>query len=100
QRGPRPSPAAPRRSPSLPPPRGPPADDDKPAESPPRASAAAIVIALLAGWGSHVAIDMLTHRSDGYPIFWPLSAYRFPTPISYWEPRYHGVAFSLACDGL
>ena len=48
--------------------------------------------------GSHVAIDILTHRSDGYPIFWPLSDYRFPTPVSYWEPAYHGRAFSLVCD--
>ena len=49
-----------------------------------------------AGWLSHVAIDMLTHCSDGYPIFYPLSAYRFPTSVSYWEPAYHGRAFMLA----
>src|SRR5262249_33673191 len=55
--------------------------------------------AFIAGWGSHVVIDMLTHRSDGYPIFWPLSAYRFPTPVSYWERGYQGRAFSLVCDG-
>jgi membrane-bound metal-dependent hydrolase YbcI (DUF457 family) len=57
------------------------------------------VTAFVLGWGSHVFLDMLTHRSDGYPIFWPLSAYRFPTPISYWEPSFHGVAFALVCDG-
>jgi len=51
------------------------------------------------GWGSHVVLDMLTHRSDGYPIFWPLSDYRFPTPVSWWEPVYHGRAFSLVSDG-
>src|SRR5262245_21423859 len=55
--------------------------------------------AFVAGWGSHVVIDTLTHRSDGYPIFWPLSAYRFPTPVPYWERAYHGRAFSLLCDG-
>jgi hypothetical protein len=48
-----------------------------------------------AGWLSHVVVDMLTHRSDGYPIFYPLSAYRFATPVSYWEPAYHGRAFML-----
>jgi hypothetical protein len=48
-----------------------------------------------AGWLSHIVVDMLTHRSDGYPIFYPLSAYRFPTPISYWEPAYHGHEFTL-----
>jgi membrane-bound metal-dependent hydrolase YbcI (DUF457 family) len=57
------------------------------------------LVAFVAGWGSHVVIDMLTHRSDGYPIFWPLSDYRFPTPVSYWEPAYHGVGFSVVCDG-
>jgi len=55
--------------------------------------------ALLAGWGAHIVIDMLTHRSDGYPIFWPLSDYRFPTPLSYWEPAYHGRVFATVCDG-
>lgn len=63
-----------------------------------RPPATAPLMAVL-GWGSHVALDMLTHRSDGYPILWPLADYRFPTPISYWEPAYHGAAFSLACDG-
>jgi hypothetical protein len=55
--------------------------------------------ALLAGWGSHIVVDMLTHRSDGYPIFWPLTDYRFPTPVSYWEPAYHGRLFAVVCDG-
>lgn len=53
------------------------------------------ILPILAGWLSHIVIDMLTHRSDGYPIFYPLSAYRFPAPISYWEPAYHGQAFML-----
>lgn len=56
-------------------------------------------IAFVLGWGVHVMLDMLTHRSDGYPIFWPVSEYRFPTPVSYWEPGYHGAAFALICDG-
>jgi hypothetical protein len=57
------------------------------------------IFAFVAGWGSHIVIDMLTHRSDGYPVFWPLSDYRFPTPVSYWESAYHGRAFSVASDG-
>ncbi len=55
---------------------------------------------LWAGWLSHVVLDMLTHRSDGYPIFYPLSDYRFPTPVSYWEPAYHGHAFMIVNDSL
>jgi hypothetical protein len=48
-----------------------------------------------AGWFTHIVTDMLTHRSDGYAIFYPLAAYRFPTPISYWEPGYYGRAFTF-----
>ncbi len=47
----------------------------------------------LVGWGLHVVVDALTHVSDGYPIFFPLSNYRFPTPVSYWERRYHAREF-------
>ena len=50
---------------------------------------------MLGGWLTHIAADMLTHRSDGYPIFYPLSSYRFPTPLSYWEPAHYGRAFML-----
>jgi hypothetical protein len=53
-----------------------------------------------AGWLSHIVIDMLTHRNDGYPIFYPLSAYSFSTPVSYWEPAYHGQAFMLIDTSL
>lgn len=55
------------------------------------------LVPILAGWLSHIVVDALTHHSDGYPIFYPLSMYRFPTPISYWEPAYHGGAF-MALD--
>ena len=47
------------------------------------------------GWLSHIVVDMFTHRSDGYPIFYPLSTFRFPAPVSYWEPAYHGRTFML-----
>jgi hypothetical protein len=52
-------------------------------------------------WGilSHAAIDMLTHVSDAYPIFWPLADFRFPAPVSYWEPAYHGREFFLVEHG-
>lgn len=55
---------------------------------------------ILGGWLSHIVIDMLTHRNDGYPIFYPLATYRFPTPISYWEPAFHGRMFSLVDSTL
>src|SRR5262249_7632257 len=57
------------------------------------------VAAFVAGRGSHVVIDWLLARGDGFLIFWPLSVFRFPAPVSFWEPAYHGRAFSLICDG-
>ncbi len=41
------------------------------------------------GWGLHIAFDAFTHVSDGYALFFPLSGYRFPTPVSYWEKQFH-----------
>ncbi len=51
--------------------------------------------AVAVGWGSHVVIDALTHVSDAYPLFWPLSDRRFPSVVSYWEAEYYGRQFFL-----
>ncbi|NIS68716.1 MAG: hypothetical protein GTO12_07095 [Proteobacteria bacterium] len=45
------------------------------------------------GWGLHILFDALTHVSDGYALFYPLSDFRFPTPVSYWEKTYYGREF-------
>jgi hypothetical protein len=47
------------------------------------------VFPFLVGWGLHIVFDALTHVSDGYALFWPLSEYRFPAPVSYWERDFH-----------
>lgn len=52
------------------------------------------------GWGLHVATDALTHVSDGYAIFYPFSAYRFPTPVSYWERAYHASEYFTISHSL
>lgn len=45
----------------------------------------------------HTLIDILTHHTDGplflFPINW---SYRFVSPVSYWEPAYHGHMFLIA----
>jgi hypothetical protein len=43
----------------------------------------------LLGWGLHIIFDALTHVSDGYALFFPLSDYRFPAPVSYWEREFY-----------
>ena len=45
----------------------------------------------------HTLIDIFTHHSDGPLFLFPLNwSYRFASPISYWEPAYHGQLFMLA----
>ena len=52
--------------------------------------------AFLLGWAGHVATDALTHGSDARPLFWPVSRWRFYSPVSYREPGRHGLPFTLA----
>ena len=33
----------------------------------------------------HIALDLPVHASDAYRHFWPLSDWRFHSPVSYWE---------------
>ena len=52
--------------------------------------------ALLLGWAGHIAADALTHGSDARPLLWPLSSYRFYSPVSYRERERHALPFTLA----
>ncbi|MDE2149780.1 MAG: zinc dependent phospholipase C family protein [Gammaproteobacteria bacterium] len=48
----------------------------------------------IAGAASHVVMDLLTHHGDGplllFPFDWRL---RWAAPVSYWNPRWHGIEF-------
>ena len=52
--------------------------------------------AFLLGWAGHVATDFLTHGSDARPLLWPLSSYRFHSPVSYRERERYALPFTLA----
>lgn len=43
----------------------------------------------------HSLLDLPVHHDDAHRHFYPFSNYRFISPFSYWDPRYHGkvVAF-------
>jgi len=43
----------------------------------------------------HSLLDLPVHHSDAHRHFFPFSNYRFISPFSYWNPKYHGriVAF-------
>lgn len=57
---------------------------------------AGVLFWLTVGTLFHTVIDVLTHHSDGPLLFFPLNwAYRFPSPISYWESAYYGRPFRI-----
>ena len=45
---------------------------------------------------THSAIDFLCHRHDAHMHFWPLSRWKFVSPVSYYDPEHFGVYFSFA----
>lgn len=65
-------------------------------------------VALLLGWARrseltlafavsgllHQATDFLLHADDAHRHLWPLSDWRFESPVSYWDPRFHGDLFA------
>ncbi len=43
----------------------------------------------------HCLADLPVHVDDGHRHFWPLSNFRFESPISYWDPDHHGGIVAL-----
>jgi len=46
---------------------------------------------LFASMGLHALFDLLLHHDDAHRHFFPLSGWRFASPVSYWDVRYHGA---------
>jgi len=38
----------------------------------------------------HLGADFPLHADDAHRHFWPLTDWRFFSPVSYWDPAYHG----------
>jgi membrane-bound metal-dependent hydrolase YbcI (DUF457 family) len=55
-----------------------------------------LALAFLLGLAGHVATDILTHGADARPLLWPLSGWRFESPVSYRERERYGRLFTLA----
>jgi len=51
---------------------------------------------LVLGWAGHVVADALTHGADARPLFWPVSEWRFRSPISYRERDRHARLVGIA----
>ena len=43
----------------------------------------------------HVALDFPVHHADAHRHLWPISDWRFRSPVSYWDPQHHGRTFRL-----
>jgi hypothetical protein len=50
-------------------------------------------LAFLASMALHCLADLPLHREDAHAHFWPLTGWRFLSPVSYWDPRHGGFAF-------
>ncbi len=55
----------------------------------------------------HLVFDLLLHHDDARRHFWPLSDWRFASPVSYWDPAHGGAivapietALALICAGI
>jgi hypothetical protein len=51
------------------------------------------LLSFLLGWAGHNVLDFPTHASDARPPFWPLSKWRWKSPISYWDRK----SYALPC---
>lgn len=52
-----------------------------------------VLLWFLVGWGGHTVADFLTHVDDTRTLFWPFSSWEWSSPVSYYDPRYHGREF-------
>ncbi|MGI9317470.1 MAG: hypothetical protein ACR2QW_09085 [bacterium] len=43
----------------------------------------------------HCLLDLPVHHDDGHRHFFPISDFRFQSPVSYWNPDYHGNVVGL-----
>lgn len=44
---------------------------------------------IAAGWAAHIAVDLASHHDDAWPPLWPLSRWRWSSPVSYWQREHH-----------
>lgn len=49
------------------------------------------LISFLLGWAGHNLLDFPMHAGDARPPLWPLSGWRFKSPISYWDRKFYAL---------
>lgn len=50
-----------------------------------------IVAVVAAAAMLHIALDFPLHADDAHRHFWPVSTWRFNSPVSYWDPSANGL---------
>jgi hypothetical protein len=48
----------------------------------------------------HIATDLPFHNDDAHMHLWPLSQYKFISPLSYWDPAHYGNIMHWVEPGL
>jgi hypothetical protein len=43
----------------------------------------------------HSSIDFLCHRDDAHMQFWPITRWKFVSPVSYWDGNHYGRYFNI-----
>jgi hypothetical protein len=43
----------------------------------------------------HSIIDFLVHREDAHMSLWPVTRWKFISPVSYWDDRHYGQYFGI-----
>ena len=59
-----------------------------------------IPIVLSASALLHTSIDFLCHREDAHMSLWPLTRWKFISPVSYWDQNHFGFEFSVFETGI
>ncbi len=50
----------------------------------------AVLIALCSAALLHLTLDFPLHNDDARAHFWPITNWKFVSPVSYWDPKYYG----------
>jgi hypothetical protein len=53
-------------------------------------------LAFFASMVLHCLADLPLHHDDAHAHFFPLSGWRFHSPVSYWDPEHYGRLFAVA----
>jgi membrane-bound metal-dependent hydrolase YbcI (DUF457 family) len=57
------------------------------------------LLAFLLGWIGHNMADFPTHAEDARPPLWPLSRWRWKSPVSYWDRKFYALPLLLVEHG-